>query len=323
MIRFLLSAFLAILIHTEGISQKLSGQWTGGFTSSGDPYGGKTDYVLELEIKEKAVSGYSYTYFNAGRKRYFTICRLTGSYDKRSKSLIVKEVEKVKGNTPLDFKDCFQTHSLTFFRSEGREMLAGKWKPATDKDNCGNGKTELERKALVKVIPQNGNATAKVNKPYPKVGKKNEMVKSATSPSITTKEDTSNKHLSRNKVEKNPTSDERITKREKQIYKTLEVTTNSCRIELYDNGQIDGDSVSLYLNEKLFLAKQRLSKTPIVIKLDFEPGEEKEVLLIADNLGTIPPNTALMVIIIGDKKEEINLSTSEKTNFAIKFVRKL
>jgi len=83
MIRFLLSAFLAILIHTEGISQKLSGQWTGGFTSSGDPYGGKTDYVLELEIKEKAVSGYSYTYFNAGRKRYFTICRLTGSHCKR------------------------------------------------------------------------------------------------------------------------------------------------------------------------------------------------------------------------------------------------
>ncbi|MFN5761469.1 MAG: hypothetical protein ACK44U_05260, partial [Sphingobacteriales bacterium] len=80
---------------------------------------------------------------------------------------------------------------------------------------------------------------------------------------------------------------------------------------------------SLYLNEKLFLAKQRLSKTPIVINLDFEPGEEKELLLIADNLGTIPPNTALMVIIIGDKKEEINLSTSEKTNFAIKFVRKL
>jgi hypothetical protein len=98
--------FLVFLFQTQ--AQKLSGQWTGGFVSSGDFYGGKTEYVLEIEIKGEDVSGYSYTYFNIVGKRCYVICRLTGSYDRESKSLVVSEVEKVKSNTPPDLKTVFR-----------------------------------------------------------------------------------------------------------------------------------------------------------------------------------------------------------------------
>ena len=81
------------------------------------------------------------------------ICKLKGVYDKGSRSIAVTEVAKVKSNTPPDFRDCLQTHELTFFKQGDREVLKGRWKSATVKDNCGTGSTELERKALVKVTP--------------------------------------------------------------------------------------------------------------------------------------------------------------------------
>jgi hypothetical protein len=153
--RFVLLAVLFLLLG-KADGQSISGQWKGGFNSGGRPdANGQTQYVLELEVKGTQVSGYSYTYFAGYEKRYYVICRLTGSYDKKSKSLEVTEVEKVKANTPPDFLDCLQIHSLTYMKgTDSREVLVGKWKPARPQDNCGTGATELERKALVKVVPK-------------------------------------------------------------------------------------------------------------------------------------------------------------------------
>lgn len=351
MIRTLLLAGLAFFTQLNGFSQKLSGQWTGGFTSSGNSYGGKTDYVLELEVKDDQVSGYSYTYFNLGSKRCFTICRLSGSFDKGSKSLVVKEVERVKANTPPDFQDCLQTHSLTYLKSEGKEMLAGKWKPAFEKNNCGTGATELERKQLVKVIPQTdkpetigkSNHVAKNNAKQPPVTKVTPKPAPAKEkPAIQEPETTfakSNPETVKSQpiasqpkekeslVEKPKTPkiypvEDRFGKRSKQIIKTIDVEQKTFRVDLYDNGQIDGDTVSLYLNGRLMVSKQRLSTTPISLNIDLSDDEEQELVMYAENLGTIPPNTALMVVTVGDKRFEVNITSSEKTNGAVKFVRR-
>ncbi|MGL6269180.1 MAG: hypothetical protein ACRC2O_14710, partial [Chitinophagaceae bacterium] len=150
--KFYLIAIFLFLSYSL-TAQNLSGQWTGGFVSTGDTWGRQTEYVLELEVSGTMAKGHSYTYFIIGGKRHYVICRLSGTYDKGSKSVTVSEVEKVKSNTPPDFKDCFQTHSLTFLKQGEKEVLEGRWKPATIKDNCGTGETLLERKALVKISP--------------------------------------------------------------------------------------------------------------------------------------------------------------------------
>lgn len=356
MIRILLLAGMAFLIHFDGLSQKLSGQWTGGFTSSGNPYADKTEYVLELEIKNENVTGYSYTYFNLGSKRCFTICKLSGSYDKGSKSLVVKEVEKIKGNTPPDFQDCLQTHSLTYLKSEGKEVLVGKWKPAFEKNNCGTGSTELERKQLVKVIPQSekkenivkSSAPAKKNinqqsivktTPKPSTPKEKQIIpipesslqkSTAEYPKSSPVTGNAKANTSKDKesiIEKtkptgNVYKDERFIKRNKQIIKTIDVEQKTFKVELYDNGQIDGDTVSLYLNGRLMVSRQRLSTNPISLVIDLSDDEEQELVMYAENLGTIPPNTALMVVTIGDKRYEVNITSSEQTNGAVRFVRK-
>lgn len=90
---------------------------------------------------------------------------------------------------------------------------------------------------------------------------------------------------------------------------------------MYDNGQIDGDTISLYLNGKLMVSRQRLSTTPITLNLNIEE-DQNELVMYAENLGTIPPNTALMVVTVGDKRIEVNISSSEQTNGAVRFVFK-
>jgi type IV secretory pathway VirB9-like protein len=42
--------------------------------------------------------------------------------------------------------------------------------------------------------------------------------------------------------------------------------------------------------------------------------------MYADNLGRIPPNTALMVITAGKKKYEIRLASTEQKTAAVKFI---
>jgi len=96
--------------------------------------------------------------------------------------------------------------------------------------------------------------------------------------------------------------------------------TDSIRIDLYDNGEIDGDSVSLYLNNELILAHLKLTaqaKT-LIIPIDKSLPVNK-LILFAENLGKLPPNTALMEVTIHGKTYELFLSTDYKRNASVEF----
>jgi hypothetical protein len=147
--------FLFLMSPLFSLAQNLSGQWIGGFASQDEASGRKTNYVLEIEVTGTKISGHSYTYFAISGKQYFVICKLSGTYDKGSKSLIVNEIENVKTNTPPDFENCLQSHQLTYLKQKDREILVGKWKPFIKESNCGSGETELERKKLERTIPSN------------------------------------------------------------------------------------------------------------------------------------------------------------------------
>lgn len=147
-------------------AQNLTGQWRGSFNSVGNVVAaeGDTEYVLELEIKGKEITGYSYSYFNYPGKKYYVICRLEGKYEPASKSIVVNEEERIKGNTPLGWGDCLQTHILTFLKQGNTEKLVGRWRGHIPKD-CGAGSTELERKMLTKVAPPKSTPLVKKTTP--------------------------------------------------------------------------------------------------------------------------------------------------------------
>lgn len=360
---------VASVIFSGVHAQNLSGQWTGGFITTGNTWGGKTEYVMDLNVNGTKVDGYSYTYFIISGKRHYVICRLQGSFDKGSKSIVVSEVEKVKSNTPPDFRDLFQTHTLTFLKQGTRELLEGKWKPASSNEPPQGGQTTLERKALVRVAPTtptpsiaqqkqktpspSGSAKSTITKPTPPPSEKRYVgtqapdftdkgQKTATpqaksqTPSVAGSAKTT-PEASVQKAEnmmKPPNStkplnqpesitgavNNKIEQRSKKLIQLIEVDEPNFTVELYDNGQVDGDTVSLFFNDRLMVSRKRLSTTPITIELNIDADRENnELVMFAENMGSIPPNTALMVVTVRDKRYEVNITSTEQSNGAVRF----
>ena len=111
-----------------------------------------------------------------------------------------------------------------------------------------------------------------------------------------------------------------VTTRINKLFKEIDADTNLVKIDLYDVGEIDGDSVSLFLNGKLIAEHQLLkaSATTFMVVLDKNLSENR-LVLFAENLGKVPPNTAYMVITINKKEYTLNMQSDEKTNGEIVF----
>ena len=108
-------------------------------------------------------------------------------------------------------------------------------------------------------------------------------------------------------------------KRSTREMKTIQTKNNKIVVDLYDDGDIDDDIVSVYFNKKLVVDKKSLTANAHSITLNIEAGNANELVLFAENLGTIPPNTALMIITDGATRHEIRLSADLKNNASVRF----
>jgi len=116
---------------------------------------------------------------------------------------------------------------------------------------------------------------------------------------------------------------DQFKKRKSVFQKELHVESDSIRLSFYDNAEIDGDSISVFLNGDLVVAHQELTERAfnVYVKLD-STKEINEVSMFAENLGKIPPNTALMVVSDGENRYETFLTSDLKGNATIRFKRK-
>jgi hypothetical protein len=108
--------------------------------------------------------------------------------------------------------------------------------------------------------------------------------------------------------------------RRKDIVKTIEIEQPTFHLDFYDNGEIDGDSITVFYNGKIVLSHQRLSDKPISLTLTLDKNApENIVTMYADNLGTIPPNTALMVVTDGSKRYEVRIESDTVKSGSVVF----
>jgi len=112
----------------------------------------------------------------------------------------------------------------------------------------------------------------------------------------------------------------KLQSRDKDIVRTIQVDTSELRIDLYDNAEIDDDTITVFLNNTLLLYRKRLTDKPLTLTVHAFPGTEYELMMYADNLGRIPPNTALMVITAGKNKYELRLASTEQKSAVVRFV---
>lgn len=368
---------IIIVFFTTGVSaQNFTGQWKGEFIDKSTSFtgwgGDRCEYILELECTGTKVTGYSYTYFSDGGKRYYTICKLIGTLNKNKKTIEVRETERTKTNVPVTIRNCFQIHRLSYTQEKDDQLLEGSWIPVANQEgDCGYGTTLLSRRVLQKnpayfsnkattktspkkkapVVKNNpvqpAPVTAAPKKTIPSVGKtqpkktpppvvKAETANTVTPPVVNAdKEKNNNSNKTTEDIKSagtQPVKTEperklpeagKYEKRNNDLLKTIEIDNPSFTVDLYDNGDIDGDSISLFFNGKLLISHKRLSDKALRLKLDIDAGRElNELIMYAENLGTIPPNTALMVVNDGDNRYEVRISSDLQKSGVIRFVHK-
>lgn len=106
-----------------------------------------------------------------------------------------------------------------------------------------------------------------------------------------------------------------LKNRDNALVKKIETGPGEIQISLYDNGQIDGDTVSIYHNNVLIRSQQRLSEKPITFTIAINDSQPyHELIMVANNLGSIPPNTSVMIITAGTARHELFISSTEQKN---------
>ena len=118
------------------------------------------------------------------------------------------------------------------------------------------------------------------------------------------------------------TNEERFTSRKKILQNVIPVKGDSIELRFYDNAEIDGDSIAVFLNGRLLQEHILLAEQAYIMKIavaDLQP--DNELVMVAENLGTIPPNTSLMVAIVDDKHYEAHLQSTEGSSALVRLVK--
>ena len=117
---------------------------------------------------------------------------------------------------------------------------------------------------------------------------------------------------------KTSTKPPEIVQRKKEIIRRISFSSDSVVISLYDNGEIDGDTVSIILNGKEILSKQGLTAKAITKTIySVDLGDSSELIMYAENLGRIPPNSGLLVIQAGYERYQVRFSGDLQNSSAV------
>ncbi len=111
--------------------------------------------------------------------------------------------------------------------------------------------------------------------------------------------------------------------RKTEFSQIVSFKSDSLELSLYDNGEIDGDTVSVFMNGEMFMSKQGLKASAIKKTIYItKSNEDFTLLLFAENLGKYPPNTGLLVVHDGDDVYNLRFNSDFQKNTGIVFRRK-
>jgi hypothetical protein len=147
--------------------------------------------------------------------------------------------------------------------------------------------------------------------------------KKAVSPPVKINEDSTKKvtpEITKIPVKPSIPAPSILKTRENKLAQSLVLTDPDVTVKLYDNGEIDDDTISVFLNKKLVLSGKRLTASPLILKFKMdEDNSDQELTMVAENLGRIPPNTSLMVVEAGEQRYEVRITSTSQKNAVVRF----
>jgi hypothetical protein len=296
--------FIALGLSAQ--SQNVVGYWYGTATAEN---GGGNNYLVELILKQNstAVQAIMNYYF----RNTFRSIKLNGNYNSRTRELALFNVPVPYFGSNANMEvDCIMD-----FRAMHRIAKAG--------TNL-NGK--FYARDAYKYTCQNMVFDLKLNKD---AGNQDSILTALRNfketyqvwtPSAT---DTLVAATVQQRTIENIVVNKEYKERALDVQKEIEIDADSVQVDFYDNGEVDGDSISVFFNDELYGANLKLSTRSVHMKIGLDPTKEINTLsMFANNLGAIPPNTALMLIYDGKKRYEVRLSSSLEKNAAVRLKRK-
>jgi len=289
------AGFLAILlISASSFAQNVNGHWFGvGMLQT---TGVQNNYLSELVLwqKNKTVWGVLNYYF----KDSLVKVAVNGSFDDQTRKLSIKPfpVMFYKSPNARNSIDCYMSGNFILLASKAESVLFGSLV-----SDAAHRYTVPDISFRFKRSDDTGSLVMKDGMEE----KLDTSIARVTPPAPTAQ------------------AIQEFSKREKVFTKELEIVNSTVRLELYDNGQVDYDSVSLFFNNKLILPKTKLDHKAIRLTIELDPSlEYNELSMFADNLGMIPPNTAALNVYDGKTRYETLLSSDLSKSASLRLKRK-
>lgn len=311
------SLLLCLFTGIYSFSQNVTGSWYG--RADVDMDGLYNNYLTELVLKQRGneVEGVFGYYF----KNMYQSIFVRGTYDKNTRLVKIKNIPVLhfQSNNNRSI-DCPMDFEGTLLVSKAKSSLQGFFlRHEKYKHTCPDIRVTyiLDGNAANQdSVLKNTIAGQKIWSPLPEdvVYTEKTVFNDSNAANVTpvkVAEDNKQEMISRYEARKN-------------IYQQdIVVTSDSIRISFYDNGDIDGDSISVFMNGQPVLVKRELDVRGLNLYLKLDSTKAvNEITMFAENLGRLPPNTALMIVYDGEVRNEIYLSSSLTQNAAVRIRRK-
>jgi hypothetical protein len=339
---------LSCIFFTQLSAQNLTGRWQGSFIANGDAL--INNYTYELVIKENASHQITAQTITKKGDQFYASAFAKGSHSLRTQLVQIDETSFDQIKIANELEACLMSNFLTYKNMDGHEILEGSYMSTSvnGKRNCGSGKVFLEKITSVlsvkntkvenkktdtqktkTVTAQNTQAKSKpsttlLDKPSSttKIIASNPTTETATDEVIVENEVISTNTIAQNSIRNEPINLPWVlVGRENKLVKKIITNSKSISLDLFDNGTIDNDTIIVFDNKKLLVNKKRLSYKAIHLDFNFsENMREHEVIIVAHNMGTVPPNTALLLFKDGKVRQEYFITSTNKINAKILIV---
>lgn len=312
-------------------------------------------FEVQLDQKNKEFKGVTYSYLSTV---FYGKATCKGTVNTATNQVRLDELKIVEVRMTEGTGACIMSLFLKYSKEDGEEFLEGTYTSISTKDssNCGKGSVflrkvttsdfyeepflvkrekEKEKESEKKPVIKKDTATnkpviAKTTTPKATTPVKKPVTKPPVTKNVETKPKPDVKTVATDTVKKveikpnNPITTIPVPKvlssRENELVKTIATDVNEVQIDIYDNGTIDNDTISVYLDKKLVLSKKRLTDKALSLKVNLDSDANyHELVMVAENLGEIPPNTSLMVVKAGTKQYEVRITSTEQKNAVIVF----
>jgi hypothetical protein len=298
-IKFICFLFLLLSSNQSTTGQSLTGIWSGKISRKSPSLQGVESIEMQIYQSGRRLSGYSFSFKDTSR---FVLYDMRGTRDKKTQTIYIKESGYGYYLLPPGFLPCEKEFSLRYYKIGNTQYLSGVWGGRGYDTSCFPGEELM-------VVLQ------KIRKPeYPIeqfVQKKIMdyfLRRIPIQDSLAFPEPEINQTVS---TEPFGISDSLPAERKLEIQQIIKLADTAVTVSLYDNAVIDDDTVSVFVDKKPVLLRQRISDKPLVFQIAItEPGRPTEIIMQAENLGSIPPNTAFMIIQAGKKRYEVRLKSS-------------